>query len=273
VAARTEPAFSPTAAKPELLSGSWTAKNLQVSKQAALLTCRFLSRCRTINTHPGLARRRERIGAATQADAAALAAEAAIAAGTLQRRRVTAEEATPLPKGVCVTTSRALRFIRNAAGFKGVHSARAGEYSAELFDGATRYNLGTFASAGEAAEAYDRACIRVRAVTQPQMLNFPMSLYVEESRALQAELAAKRERQAAEAAAAEAAGGSAAEPEQLGDKAGAGVLLCDEGADEAQAQAQAPLEAEAQAQAQPEAQVQAPLEVEARPAQADNVLL
>jgi hypothetical protein len=219
-AARTVPAFSPTARSPALLSGGWAAVNLKVSKVAALAACRFLSRARAINTHPDLVANRERIGGTPEADAATLAAEAAIAAGTLQRRRVTAAEATPLPAGVFATTGRALRFLSNSVGFKGVRRTHRGEYMAELFDGPHRYNLGCFDTPEAAAEAYDRASIRVRPDAQSLQLNFPPERYAQE-------VALKRERGTAAA--------DEAEPVLCAD-AGVCMQLCAAGVENEEAE-------------------------------------
>ncbi len=127
-----------------------------MSKMVANAVVRFLSSARVINAHPGLAPQRLRGGSETPADAACIAAEAAIASGQLVRQRVAAHEAQVLPPGVFVTTGRAVRLVQNRAGFKGVRLSHGGQYLAELFDGPKRYNLGLYPTAEAAAAAYDK---------------------------------------------------------------------------------------------------------------------
>lgn len=150
------PEFSAQAASPRILSGGVVAAELKVSKLAAIAAVRFLTRAKAINTHPDLVAARQCARTEEPLDEAALRAEAAIAEGVLTRRHVAPEEASPLPPGVFATTGRAVRFVSNALGFKGVHKSRDGGFIAELFDGPHRYNLGKYATAEEAAEAYDR---------------------------------------------------------------------------------------------------------------------
>ena len=188
-------------AAPAYVAGKDVSRRFRLSKVVANAAVRFLTRAGVLNTHPSLAFARARGGSDVPLDATALAAEAAIASGALQRPRVTAEEATPLPPGVFTTAGRSVRLISNKAGFKGVRPAKNGCFVAELFVGPERYTLGTFATAVEAAEAYDRGaarracaallrtgltrlrstagCLRVHTVTQPAQLNFPLARYAQ----------------------------------------------------------------------------------------------
>ena len=168
-------------ASPRYVNGKFVAAEFKVSKIVANAVVRFLSRARVINTAPELAVMLERAGNHRPLGAAALAAEAAIAAGTLVRPVVSAAEATPLPPNVFVTTGRSVRLVHNSAGYKGVRRGPRG-FVAELFDGPMRYNLGTFETAVEAAEKYDRAVMTVRAVTSASQLNFPLERYIEEAK-------------------------------------------------------------------------------------------
>ena len=190
----------PSEAK-QYVTGKFVAAHFKVSKLVANAVVAFLSRARVINAAPALEEMRARAGNDRLLSAAGQAAEAAIAAGTLPRPVVSASEATALPPNVFVTTGRSSRLVHNNVGYKGVRrGCKAGEFLAELFDGPTRYRLGTFATAVEAAEAYDRAVIRVRAVTAASQLNFPLERYANAN----ADAKAKAEGKAAPAAAAQA---------------------------------------------------------------------
>ena len=167
---------------PRYANGKFVAAEFKVSKIVANAVVRFLSRARVINTAPELAASLERAGNNRPLNAAARAAEAAIAAGTLLRPIVSASEATPLPPNVFVTTGRSVRLVHNSAGYKGVRRGPNG-FVAELFDGPKRYNLGTFETAAEAADAYDRGVMRVRAVTSASQLNYPLERYIAEAKA------------------------------------------------------------------------------------------
>jgi hypothetical protein len=181
------------------VTGKFVAAHFKVSKLVANAVVAFLSRARVVNAAHELQEARTRAGTERLLSAAGQAAEAAIAAGTLRRPVVSASEATALPPNVFVTTGRSSRLVHNNVGYKGVRrAAKAGEFTAELFDGPTRYRLGTFATAVEAAEAYDRAVIRVRPVTTASQLNFPLERY-----------AAANNRKGSESAAAPAAAANA----------------------------------------------------------------
>ena len=166
-----------TQATPRYANGKFVAAEFKVSKIVANAVVCFLSRARVLNTAREVADSLARAGNDRPLGAAALAAEAAIKAGTLLRPVVSAAEATPLPPNVFVTTGRSVRLVHNTVGYKGVRRGPRGVFIAELFDGPARYNLGTFATAAEAAEAYDRAVITVRPVTSASQLNFPLERY------------------------------------------------------------------------------------------------
>ena len=160
------------------VNGKFVAEHFRVSKLVANAVVAFLSRARVVNAGAKLAEARARAGNERTLSAAGQAAEASIAAGKLPRPVVSAADATPLPPNVFVTTGRSSRLVHNGVGYKGVRRTKAGaEFVAELFDGPTRYRLGVFATAIEAAEAYDRAVLRVRPVTTASQLNFPLERY------------------------------------------------------------------------------------------------
>lgn len=165
------------AEKPQYATGKFVAAHFHVSKVVANAVVRFLSRAGTLNAAPELAHARQRSGNDAPLGAASLAIEAAIRAGTLPRPLVSAANATPLPPNVFVTTGRSVRLVHNSAGYKGVRRAQSGVFIAELFDGPTRYKLGAYGSAAEAAEAYDQAVLRVRPVSSANQLNFPLERY------------------------------------------------------------------------------------------------